>query len=304
MSHNTVARLCAGRALPSSATTTVTAAAHTLAAGAQIAKDGAGLAAGVGQGAVGDGSGLEPPCFLVLGVLGAAAAHRPPGPNPSPGPDGYQKVTPVLYPAIERQRTTPLTHVPISYLSIALSERVHGPGRGRLRRHPLGRAPPNPRYLARRWHRALHVLLRAPGPGPRARPHAVVRRPGFVRVVGAEGVSQCDELHVGGGGLRGGRHHVASWYACPFLRDISLPTPLLSPIPYFHPLPTTLYVVASLAAHGCVAPVPLCTLRLTVAALHNASYTLVAAPDEGWQHPTALVDGQPQAGAAALGAFR
>ena len=67
---------------------------------------------------------------------------------------------------------------------------------------------------------------------------------------------------------------------------------------------TVLYAVASLAAHGCVAPVPLCTLRLTVAALQNVSYTLLAAPDEGWQHPTALVDGQPQAGAVALGAFR
>jgi len=106
VSHNTVARLCAGRALPSSATTTVTAAATATAAGAQIKREGAGLAAVAGQGAFGDGSGLEPPCFLVLGVLGAAAAHRPPGPNPSPGPDGYQKVTPVLYPAIERQRTT------------------------------------------------------------------------------------------------------------------------------------------------------------------------------------------------------
>ena len=63
-------------------------------------------------------------------------------------------------------------------------------------------------------------------------------------------------------------------------------------------------MVASLAAHGCVATLPLCTLRLTVAALRNASYTLVAVPDEGWRHPTALVDGQPQAGAVALGAFR
>ena len=87
MSHNTVARLCAGRALPSSSVDTralAVVAATTTAAGAQRERDGAGLAAVVGQGAFGDGSGLEPPCFLVLGVLGAAAAHRPPGPNPGP----------------------------------------------------------------------------------------------------------------------------------------------------------------------------------------------------------------------------
>jgi len=61
-----------------------------------------------GQGAFGDGSGLEPPCFLVLGVLGAAAAHRPPGPNPSPGPDSYQKVTPVRYTSSNPSFLTPL----------------------------------------------------------------------------------------------------------------------------------------------------------------------------------------------------
>ena len=103
MSHNTVARLCAGRALPSSSSVDTRASADVAAAGIPAAEKeagaapGAGLAAVAGQGAFGDGSGLEPPCFLVLGVLGAAAAHRPPGPNP--GPDGYQKVT-VLHPLV------------------------------------------------------------------------------------------------------------------------------------------------------------------------------------------------------------
>lgn len=68
----------------------------------------------------------------------------------------------------------------------------------------------------------------------------------------------------------------------------------------------TLTLQAEMLQEHCIpnAATAGCVYTIAVYGWMNSSYTILATLDEGWGNPTRLLDGQPQSGYVAQGAYR